>query len=236
LLLETHLPDFSLIIRGIAAPTEGNAPGGGIEPHMNDSQNNKADLQRACEGDDRALGRILLSLTNYLQPLAAQFCNGKCHSLLDESDLIQITFYQASKSIRSFRGSTMSEFTSWLRVIAVRTMKREVEKHRAREVPVQPKDGLHDPIEDVTANSSSSPERKAIRNELEARVMSQLAHLSPEMQQVILYRVVDNLPHKEIAKKLNKTEVAIRILFFRALERFGKLWKAQENGSDPDGK
>jgi RNA polymerase sigma-70 factor (ECF subfamily) len=152
--------------------------------------------------------------------------------LLDESDLVQITFLEAYCSFPSFRGKTIAEFTSWLRTIALRTMTRAVKKHQRRKLPIQDDDSNHQRVEEIKGNSSIWPERKAIKNEEEARILGLLANLSSEMQQVILYRLVDDLPHKEIAKKLNKTEEATRILFFRALHRYQDLCKAAENDTD----
>jgi len=52
--------------------------------------------------------------------------------------------------------------------------------------------------------------------------------LDPDYQQIILLRVVNELPHKEIAAIMNITEGNARVLLFRALKKLKEILKEKE--------
>ncbi len=46
-----------------------------------------------------------------------------------------------------------------------------------------------------------------------------LAQLPEEVQQVVVYRLVDDLSHDEIARRLGRSSAAVRMLYLRAIRR-----------------
>jgi RNA polymerase sigma-70 factor (ECF subfamily) len=74
-------------------------------------------------------------------------------------------------------------------------------------------------------DSGSSPSAVASRHEEAARMAEALAQLPEEMQQVLLARHVDDLPHVAIANQLGRTEGATRMLYLRALRRLRELYR-----------
>ena len=72
---------------------------------------------------------------------------------------------------------------------------------------------------DQLADSGSSPSAQAMRHELTAKITDAVARLPRDMQQVLLARLVDGLPHAVIAERMKRTETAVRMLFVRALSR-----------------
>jgi len=61
--------------------------------------------------------------------------------------------------------------------------------------------------------------------------MEALARLPKDMQQVLLGRLVDGLPHAVIAQRLGRSEEAVRVLCGRALSRLRDSCQHLESGS-----
>src|SRR5207249_989818 len=110
---------------------------------------------------------------------------------------------EAHRAFPAFQGSTVAEFTAWLRAIALRSAGRALREHLAagkrdagREKGLADAAGL--------ADAGSSPSQTAARHEESARLAAALARLPEEMQQVLLGRHMDGLPHAALADKLGR--------------------------------
>jgi RNA polymerase sigma-70 factor (ECF subfamily) len=186
-----------------------------LEPLRKD----QATLQEARGGDPAAVGQLLWSFEAYLRVLARQTLHtaARAHASFDESDLIQTGLTAAYYSFPKFRGTTVGEFTAWLRKVALRTMHRYMNE--------QLRKGARGdlPESELEGSSASWPPNKAIFNEERERVMDALAQLPPHMQDVLMLHIVDNLPHKQIAELMGRTEGAVRVLFVRSLGRFDQV-------------
>jgi RNA polymerase sigma-70 factor, ECF subfamily len=68
-----------------------------------------------------------------------------------------------------------------------------------------------------------TPSRDASARETLARVEAAFDRLSEEHREVILGARVLGLPHRELATRLGKSEVAVRALLFRAMARLTEL-------------
>lgn len=184
----------------------------------------EAALERARAGDASALGALLDDLRPYVRVLLRGRRDARTQARLDDSDLIQDAMLQAYKSFTTFRGGTATEFVAWLRQVVLHTASRVVrdqfgaaKRDVTRELPGRELDAV--------VVSGSTPSAQAIRHEQSARMAEVLARLPEEMQQVILARHADDLPHAEIAKRLGKTEGAVQVLYVRAIRRLRDLCK-----------
>lgn len=72
-------------------------------------------------------------------------------------------------------------------------------------------------------SASLSPEEEAEARLTAGELQRALAHLTPLQQQVIVLRFVEGLSHSEVAQMLGRSEGAIRILQYRALEALRRL-------------
>jgi RNA polymerase sigma-70 factor (ECF subfamily) len=65
----------------------------------------------------------------------------------------------------------------------------------------------------------SSPSHQADRHEQEVRLAEVLARLPDDYREVILLRNLHGLSHEEVARRMNRSLGAVRMLWVRALAR-----------------
>ena len=145
----------------------------------------------------------------------------------DPSDIVQQTLLEAVRDWPKFRGTTGAELAAWLRQILAHVLAHEIRSHgevRRRAI------GREVSLEQALAESSrklgsalaapgSSPSEHAARHELELRLADALARLPADYAEVILLRNVEGLPHEEIARRMDRSVGAVRMLWVRALAR-----------------
>jgi RNA polymerase sigma-70 factor (ECF subfamily) len=182
---------------------------------MNAAERQSA-LDRARQGDALALGQLLESLRPYVLVLARSLGSCQLGARLDQSDIAQDALLEVHRSFRGFAGENLAEFVAWMRKIVVRCAGHSVRVHlgTGKRSVSREQSGVD---LDALADSGSTPSAEAIRHEHAALMAEALTRLPEEMQQVLLGRLVDGLPHAELAKRLDKSEVAVRVLFSRAV-------------------
>lgn len=76
----------------------------------------------------------------------------------------------------------------------------------------------------LLAASLTTPSQAFSRNVREQRLHEALAELPEDQREALRLRYVDNLPSKEIASRLGRTDAATRVLLTRALKRLEKTF------------
>src|ERR1700722_3009893 len=74
-------------------------------------------IDKACGGDEAALGSVLESYCKYLSLLARVQIGRRLQGKLDASDIVQETYLEAHRQISNFRGRSEGELLAWLRRI-----------------------------------------------------------------------------------------------------------------------
>ena len=132
-------------------------------------------------------------------------------------DVAQETFMRAYRALGNFRGD--AQFYTWLHRIAVNTAKNHLVAHNRRP-----------PTDDIDAGDAGqydlgirlrdtdTPEREAMREELERTVMKAVDGLPEELRVAITLREVDGLSYEEIAQKMDCPIGTVRSRIFRARE------------------
>ncbi|MDR1074866.1 MAG: RNA polymerase sigma factor RpoE [Xanthomonadaceae bacterium] len=132
-------------------------------------------------------------------------------------DVAQDAFLRAYRAIGGFRGE--AQFYTWLHRIAVNTAKNYLVAHNRRP-----------PADDIDAadagqydagtrlRNTDTPEREAMRQELEETVMRAVDALPKELRTAITLREVDGLSYEEIAQKMDCPIGTVRSRIFRARE------------------
>jgi RNA polymerase sigma-70 factor (ECF subfamily) len=132
-------------------------------------------------------------------------------------DVAQDTFLRAYRAIGGFRGD--AQFYTWLHRIAVNTAKNYLVAHNRRP-PVDDVDVAD--AEQIGAGTrlrdTDTPEREAMRQELENTVMRAVDALPEELRAAITLREVDGLSYEEIAQKMECPIGTVRSRIFRARE------------------
>lgn len=143
------------------------------------------------------------------------FCLTRDHALSEE--LMQETFYQAMKSIRTFRGEC--KISVWLCQIAKRLWYKELKKRR-RAATV--------PLEEEKLISPQDVEGEYLEKAGRAEFYRQLHLLDENTREVMYLRLTGELSFSEIGDILGKSENWARVTFYRGRQKIAKEWKQDE--------
>lgn len=207
--------------RGVAR--DGPRPTTLTDAAMMPSRDLSERLAAAKGGDPGALNALFAAFRPYARVLVRGLVGRVLRQAVDESDLIQDALLQAARSFSHFRGSSVPEFTAWLRKVVLRTARRALfaNQHRAEE------EGEASLCDEELASHDPGPEAVAAHRELAVQMAGLVACLPEDMQRVILERVQDGRPHAEIARRMGRSSAAIRMLYLRALRQLRERLEEQ---------
>jgi len=124
----------------------------------------------------------------------------------DAEDITQETFLKAWKSIDKYK-NTGTPFVYWLLTIANNLAADRHHRQQKLVISDGEKVGL-----------VSDPEGLAEKNYNNNQVKAAILKLKGDKQKVILMHFIDGFSYREIAQALHKSEGAIRVIQYRALE------------------
>jgi RNA polymerase sigma-70 factor (ECF subfamily) len=191
-------------------------------------------LGLARGGDRDALGELLELYRNYLQILAAAQVGTSLRGHVEPSDIVQETFLEAATGFASFRGTSEAELCTWLRRILVHNIADQAKHHRRQERDVDRQVSLDQALDrsslclhEALAANLSSPSARAMRRERAVIVADVLAQLSEDHRTVIVLRNLLQLRFEEVAERMHRSPVAVRLLWLRAIERLRGLFQEE---------
>jgi RNA polymerase sigma-70 factor (ECF subfamily) len=179
--------------------------------------------ERVRNGDAAALAEFLdarrATLLAFIERKLGPALRGK----LEPQDVLQEV---AVKALRELPEARPDDPFAWLCHLAGQCV---IDGHRhfaagkraaGREVSgnVRAGDGSQDLIALLRA-SMTSPSQAAVRDEREERLREAVASLPEEQREALRLRYGEGLPTKEVARRLNKTDVATRVLLTRLVQR-----------------
>lgn len=195
-------------------------------------------LLDARQSKEEHLGDLLELYRNYLNLMARTQIDLNLQAQVNPSDLVQETFLEAYRDFGQFHGATEREFLAWLRRILVHNLGNLIEKQvhaKKRDVRRQvPLDHRIAAMEHSAANVEatlvspwSSPSAQAHRRERAALLADQLARLPTNYREAIVLRNLEGLTFEEVARRMQRTSAATRVLWLRAIEKLRKLLKEE---------
>ena len=174
------------------------------------------------------LGRAFALYGDDLRRLADQGLAADLAGKVGASDVVQDTFFAASRDLDDYRGQTPREFRGWLegilrnRLLYLRRYFRmSARRTVSREVPI----GSADPdasqawAGELPAQTTASPLSRVVRDERAAAIQEALARLSEDDRLMICWHHQDRLTFAIIGDRLGITEEAARKRWARALVR-----------------
>jgi RNA polymerase sigma-70 factor (ECF subfamily) len=167
-------------------------------------------IYSAVQGDPSAFG----SLYDHYHPMIYRFVMLKVSSREEAEDITHHVFLSAWQKIKTYnhRGHP---FSSWLYQIA---RNQVIDHYRARKNDVS--------LDKLDPESSIIPAAATFdlstKLQLE-RVHGAIKELKPDYQDVIIMRFVEDLPLKETAAALKKSEGAIKLIQHRAVKELKKI-------------
>ena len=181
--------------------------------------------------DTQALASFLQSHRSQLMAFIERQLGTALRRKVEPDDIFQETSAEAVRALPSVELGDRDPF-SWLCQIAER---RIIDLHRrhfgaakrdaAREVPLGSSGGGDEPagLINLLVASMTTPSKVFSRNAREARLLEALAKLPDEQQTALRLRYIDNLPSKQIAEQLGKTDAAVRVMLTRSLKKLHEL-------------
>ena len=163
------------------------------------------------EAVDALYARVAPRVLTYVrlrmgQPLRAR---------MDSRDILQATLLKSFERFGEFQGSGKPALMAWLARIAEREILDRADYHQRarrnaqREAPLSGEDVLQARVTSVLSSM--------IRDERAERLEEAMEGLSDAHREIILLRKFQELPFREIAARLGKSEDACRMLLARAL-------------------
>jgi RNA polymerase sigma-70 factor, ECF subfamily len=187
-------------------------------------------LKQAAGGDAAARDRLLQRHRERLKRMVAVRADPRLAARVDPSDVVQETLAEAAANLDAYLRDRPLPFYPWLRQIAQERLidlhRRHVQARR-RSVTREEAAGLPDRSALVLAERlfapHSSPSARLHRAERRERVRAALAALPESDREVLVLRILEELPTRDLAAVLGISEVAVRSRQVRALERLKAL-------------
>ncbi len=161
---------------------------------------------------------------------------------IDAEDLVQETFVQVLQSLPKFTWQGEEEFWRWLQTISRHVVQMEARKRKTKKRRSQPKISLQQPVHapdgavvelvNLLRVSGVSPSRTLRRNERFERLREAMS--SPKAREVLFLAHVQQLPLKEVGKRMGRSPKAVSMLLLRALLKLKNAFGETESIHLPD--
>jgi RNA polymerase sigma-70 factor (ECF subfamily) len=184
-----------------------------------ESTSESALVQRARAGDERALGELFARHRAKLRTRVLRQMSRPLRRKISASDILQEAELVAHRRLAEFEDRGEGSFGRWLgRIVTFKT--REAVKHYtafgkrtiAREVS---RAGSRSP----EAGHANTPSRVAIARETRRRFEQALRRLPAAQREVMLLLQEQNYTIAETARRMGRSEGAVKKLYARALAR-----------------
>ncbi len=190
-----------------------------------------SDFASARRGDRTALERIIVRTADRLSSLIEARLGSSLRARVRTSDVLQSSYLQILRDVRAFEGEDEDAFVRWAGSIIENNIRM-----KARYFSAAKREGEHErlePDESGRAAGGNTPSVAATHVEAVMIVGRALERIPEEYQQVILLRTFEKLDHAEIAKRMNRSPGAVRMLLSRARAALCLAVERLERHHDP---
>ena len=183
--------------------------------------------QRVRAGDRSVVGELMARYEPELLRRAKAHLGGRLLRKVGASDVAQDTFAAVFASIDRFEDRGPGSFRAWLLEI----FEHKAADPRRRFLEAQKRDLRREVTGDASGtredreppSPAPSPSAEAMRNESRARLSAALARLSADDATVIRLVHEDGLAFEEIGRRMERSTVAARKLYSRAVRRLARV-------------
>jgi RNA polymerase sigma-70 factor (ECF subfamily) len=190
-------------------------------------------VKRIHSGDAAALADFLENHRPQLMAYIERQLGSGLRRKVEPEDVFQETSAEAVRSLPQIELGDRDPF-SWLCQVAER---RIIDLHRrffgaqkrdaGREVPLGTPGGGSETTPGGLINmlvaSMTTPSQAFSRNAREGKLAEALEKLPDDQRAALRMRYVENMPSKQIAEKLGKTDAAVRVMLTRSLKKLHEL-------------
>jgi RNA polymerase sigma-70 factor (ECF subfamily) len=199
-----------------------------MNENASDSEQTQRLLRKACDGDQRALSRLLERHRPYLRQMVELRLDPRIRARVDPSDVVQEAQLEAVRRLQDDPQPPPLPFRLWLRQLAsdrllmlrryhVGAARRSVQ----REVALPERSSLQ--LFEQLVASGPTPSHHLNQREQSRRVRDAVARLPEKDREVLLMRTFEGLSFAEVAYVLRLDAAAVRKRYGRALLRLHKF-------------
>jgi len=187
-------------------------------------------MAQAMRGDKDALTALLLQYGPQVRSRLAGKMPARWQSMLDEDDVLQVTYLEAFLRIGQFspaEDDPGGSFLAWLTRIAENNLRDAVKwlDRKKRPPPTPGGDGLdaEQSLIETLTGGLPTPSRQVGHAELRALLAAALGELPPDYAEVIRLYDLAGCPIDEVAARLKRSTGAVFMLRARAHDRLQEL-------------
>jgi RNA polymerase sigma-70 factor (ECF subfamily) len=169
-------------------------------------------VERASGGDMSAFREIVDRYQRQIYSISYDF-TGNHH---DAEDILQEVLIKVYRSLNRFRGD--SRLSTWLHRITINTC---LDKTRRASLPVASSEELV-PDRFAADSPSGNPEKSTEATRIQSHIENALRTLTPLERSVFILRNYKELPIKDVAQVLGRSEGTVKNMLWRALKKLQK--------------
>lgn len=196
-------------------------------------------LNAAKEGDETAKGELLNRFRPYLNVIAQRLLDHRIQGRLDHTDVVQVTYLEASRDFGDFNGKSVESLLAWLRNILKNNIATAHQEHLAtqkrsarREIDLGIKRKNDDSalgIENILPSESSTPSQRMMKSEAAAVLALCLERIPETQREAIRMRYLEGMSLKDISERMGKSEMAVAGLLKRGLQGLREAMQALQS-------
>lgn len=181
-------------------------------------------FEKSLQGDLESFGELLEDYRPYLMVLAKRYLDPRVQGRVDEADIVQVTFMEAQRDLAAFRGSQIEELLGWLRNILRNNVSSAHQKHLYTQKRSAGREANNNPADsgpaltDMAPSETTSPSQRVMRDEAAMLLANCMEDLPETQREALRLRYVEGCSLKEIAEKMDKSEMAAAGLLKRGLQ------------------
>lgn len=173
-------------------------------------------LARARAGDEAALEQLLAQTEARLRRCVDRKLGPRLRASLRRSDVLQNCYLAMLDALPGFAGSSPDEFVAWVAQMIENDIRRQHRWFGAGKRRAPSRTSQRNLLAGILLPPVATPSAEAVRVEERDAVRRALARLEPDYIEVIELSVFEDLPHREVAARLGRSEGACRMLLLRA--------------------
>lgn len=197
---------------------------------MPDSDSGPELLAKAVEGDQESLAHLLEHHGAVVRRRIAGRIPKRWQSLLSEDDVMQQSYADAAMNISRFESRGDGSFEAWLTKLAqcnlrdgIRLLEAEKRGGSRRRIEPRSTDDSYNALHEMLVTTSSTPSRRAARDEAQSVMIRAIGQLPPTYRRVVELYDLQGMRVEEVAVELDRSPGAVFMQRARAHQYLAEL-------------
>ncbi|MEZ6232636.1 MAG: RNA polymerase sigma factor [Phycisphaerales bacterium] len=185
---------------------------------------------KAAAGDDAAFAALLKRHGPTVRERIKHAIGQHWKSVLDEDDVMQVTYLEAALKISTFTDRGEGSFVAWIQRIAdnnmrdsIRGLERAKRPDPRKRLADKPAGESYAALVEVMGFTLTTPSVQAARGEMVTELDRALAKLPPDYEKVLRLYDLQGKDIESVAADLGKSQGAVYMLRARAQERLAEV-------------